>query len=853
MPSCFCCSRSRNANSKSANISFHKFPTNENIRIKWLNFINENGLNTKDITKNSLLCSAHFDSASFIFNQNQNMRILQKTAVPTCIVERVKSSKIVYPELVTPFLPSNSNTDVSSTSDNRVLFERTEVKLSSMYELNVEEDMNISLISIGQGLQKNENIHEQELASCTISPNGKDEIASLLSVDESSINTVSTSDTFSIKKPCMKRETSLMDDSSIHASDTPRRRFLKCGIQVLKGELAIKDMRLKTALQTVRRQRKKIATMKTIIKKLQNENLINEDVGFTLLKSFGNNKDLITNWAKKIWVKKFLKKYTSSSHSSRSPSVRQFALSLHFFSVRAYEYVRKQFNTILPHQRTLSKWYANVNANPGFTQESLKLLTLKVKDSTNSVYCALMMDEMAIRQHLQYDSSTGTYHGRVDLGNGMTNDSLDIAKECFVLMAVSINENWKLPIGYFLVSNLNSSQKSELIKHALTLLQQTGISIISLTFDGCTTNLTTAKLLGCNFNINILNTSFVFENISNEIVTFMDPAHMIKLVINAFGEKKQFLDDEDNIIDFEYIVRLFCLQEEESCHLANKLRKEHLFYCKQKMKVKLVSQLLSQSVADALRFCMNNLKMDEFSEAGATITFIEMFNIEFDILNSRSINCIGYKKALSKENIKDISIYTDKFINYIKGLKVKEFDGFVPVLDSKRKTGFIGFIGGLNSALKLYNTFVDSGKLDHIKMYKCSQDHFELFFGTIRASGGYNNNPTARQFRAAYKKISISSDLIIDEVNVENINSFIMDHDYIGNISEHSLIQFTKEIIIYTAGFVVYKLSNSLKCEECKISLVAVEKDCFLNSLISLKNKGGDKGGLMYPSLEQYV
>lgn len=306
------------------------------------------------------------------------------------------------------------------------------------------------------------------------------------------------------------------------------------------------------------------------------------------------------------------------------------------------------------------------------------------------------------------------------------------------------------------------------------------------------------------------------------------------------------------------------------------------------MKVKLASQLLSQSVADALRFCKDNLKMNEFSGAGATIKFIEMFNIAFDILNSRSINCIGFKKALSKENVNDINIFTNKFTNYIKGLKVKEIEGFVPILDSKRKTGFIGFVGGLHSALLLYNTFVEPGKLSYIKLYKCSQDHLELFFGTVRAQGGYNNNPTAQQFRAAYRKlvirvnnvqsfnsgncipledidilhysstdpikvlnnnsIGISSDAIIDENNVENINSFIMDHDYIGNNSEYSISQFSKEIIIYIAGFVVYKLSNSLKCEECKRALAAVKKDCFLNSLITLKNKGGDKGGLMYPS-----
>lgn len=44
------------------------------------------------------------------------------------------------------------------------------------------------------------------------------------------------------------------------------------------------------------------------------------------------------------------------------------------------------------------------------------------------------------------------------------------------------------------------------------------------------------------------------------------------------------------------------------------------------MKVKLATQLLSQSVADALRFCKDTLKIKEFCNAGAIITFIELFN-----------------------------------------------------------------------------------------------------------------------------------------------------------------------------------------------------------------------------------
>ena len=39
--------------------------------------------------------------------------------------------------------------------------------------------------------------------------------------------------------------------------------------------------------------------------------------------------------------------------------------------------------------------------------------------------------------------------------------------------------------------------------------------------------------------------------------------------------------------------------------------------------------------------------------------------------------------------------------------------------------------------------------------YKLSQDHLELFFSSVRTRGGFNNNPTARQFTAAYKRLLV--------------------------------------------------------------------------------------------------
>jgi len=134
-------------------------------------------------------------------------------------------------------------------------------------------------------------------------------------------------------------------------------------------------------------------------------------------------------------------------------------------------------------------------------------------------------------------------------------------------MAISVNENWKLPIGYFVVDALKSVQKVELVHHALNVLNTTGVKVLSLTFDGCSSNISAAQLLGCNYVLSTLDTSFSsgFESYP-KIVTLFDPAYMIKLVRNAFGEKKVFRDITNNEIKFEYVRQLCYLQEKVRWH-----------------------------------------------------------------------------------------------------------------------------------------------------------------------------------------------------------------------------------------------------------------------------------------------
>lgn len=75
-----------------------------------------------------------------------------------------------------------------------------------------------------------------------------------------------------------------------------------------------------------------------------------------------------------------------------------------------------------------------------------------------------------------------------------------------------------------------------------------------------------------------------------------------------------------------------------------------------------------------------------------------------------------------------------------------------PILKSNRKTGFFGLIITMRNVLQLAKDLFKKEIVAYFLTYKLSQDHLETYFSVIRRMGGFNNNPSCRQFQAAYKK-----------------------------------------------------------------------------------------------------
>lgn len=143
----------------------------------------------------------------------------------------------------------------------------------------------------------------------------------------------------------------------------------------------------------------------------------------------------------------------------------------------------------------------------------------------------------------------------------------------------------------------------------------------------------------------------------------------------------------------------------------------------------------------------------------------------FDIFNSKhDKNSNIYKNALNAQNKRIVFDHLDMCATYFKNIRIEEVHYtkkknkksktantkkmIIRLIDSRSKTGVQGFIVDIDSLKAIYSLYVEElVSFQYIPTYNLQQDVIEMFFGKIRACGGYNNNPNVHQFMGAYRKL----------------------------------------------------------------------------------------------------
>jgi hypothetical protein len=258
-----------------------------------------------------------------------------------------------------------------------------------------------------------------------------------------------------------------------------------------------------------------------------------------------------------------------------SSEVRDFACTLHFYSARAYDFVKKLFQ--LPSVSTLRSWTSNVKALPGFTREALTFLKAQCDaDNNNFKVASLIIDSMSIKEHVEYDSSLNKTIGYVDLGCFSAEDTEELAKEALVVMLVGLRGHWKLPVAYYFVCGVTASLQAGIIREIIVQCHSFGLRIVSVTCDGTNHNLKTVNILGATLlsahNEPTMQPFFPHPSDAKlSVGVFLDPCHMFKLIRNLLHKYQILKWPGHGMIKWEYIKQLNKLQESHKLLLANKV------------------------------------------------------------------------------------------------------------------------------------------------------------------------------------------------------------------------------------------------------------------------------------------
>ena len=226
------------------------------------------------------------------------------------------------------------------------------------------------------------------------------------------------------------------------------------------------EKKLKQKNKTIRNLRKKNLRKEKkicdLISKLNTYKFLSDELSATLNERFGHmTTTLIKNETQNI---------NKAAGSRYTEEVKEFATTLHFYSPRAFRFVRKALH--LPHPATIRSWYVNINCDPGFLQKPFEYVANKAKEGQGD--CIIILDEMSIRKQIQWDRKNERFVGHVDYGALKAEKVETEATNALVYMAAGLQKPWFVPIAYFLTNCLDGDILKQLLLEAIKRVSEKG-------------------------------------------------------------------------------------------------------------------------------------------------------------------------------------------------------------------------------------------------------------------------------------------------------------------------------------------------------------------------------------------
>lgn len=197
------------------------------------------------------------------------------------------------------------------------------------------------------------------------------------------------------------------------------------------------------------------------------------------------------------------------------------------------------------------------------------------------------------------------------------------------LMARSLYSKFKQPIYI----NFDTNVTKSLLLQSCTKLHDIGFNVVGCVSDNGGDNVG----LWSECNVNFEKPFIEHPETGEKIFMFSDVPHLLKLLRNWFIDGGFLLEDGTELNQFfiRKIVKVNC-----EISPTYKLSLKHLeVKATERQNVRLAAELFSHSVAKSIQKMFPN-----DNDAKKLAEFIDLVNSWFDIMNSYSLNGIGYKK-----------------------------------------------------------------------------------------------------------------------------------------------------------------------------------------------------------------
>ncbi|XP_071499561.1 uncharacterized protein [Diadema antillarum] len=450
------------------------------------------------------------------------------------------------------------------------------------------------------------------------------------------------------------------------------------------------------------------------------------------------------------------------------PTIIRWAIAIHSKSPAAYKLIKDSGFMILPAIGTLHRYTHFADAKTGvhcdIIQQMLEEVSLE-KDWQRNV--TLVCDEMKVKSGLAYSTSTGQLLGFVDVGD-INNEfrefetqvkkdsSSELASHAFVIMVRGLFCSMKQAVAFFPTSTLRSGEIYDCVMRTVLKVETAGLKVRAIVSDGASCNRKFYKMCmvhGDGYGHYTMNPA----ETDRKIYFFCDVPHLLKTSRNnlensGFNRQSRNLQIGEKHIRWTHLIQLYEWDSSSDLRLLPRLTPEHLYLNPSlRMRVKLATQVLSQSVANA--FKLMSQKTGDTSTDG-TRQYVEMFNKFFDCLNvstvsegqrKRNPNMMPYRSV----NDSRFEWLTDVFLRYIKDWEQGIADTpNLSALERERRCISKETREGLRITVASFvactKELLQEG-VEYVLSEKFSQDPIEEYFSKQRRAGGSSDNPTVQQ------------------------------------------------------------------------------------------------------------